>query len=1172
MDQPIVVKTEMGANEEILLFYVEDEEADANMENAITSENMVVEEIAEQNLYMTCDAIENVEENEDLQPKHYKQNNTKERWTEDEMRRLLEFYIENKTSFLSGVTSKKNLWQLASISTLRGKQPNACEMKLRNMKSKYLERRIKEVTHRNVSRNWPCYELCHQAFYDDPLVKVSMKEYDKPPELQLSYQKGQEQGIHVVKMVTNKKSTTDKKVETMLKLYLKHKKSSKNLYRDWQKAVWQNISLELGEDDPDYWHKRFLNYKQHYIGVLEKRDQNGPSSVQWPYMRLFDEIFRDDQEFQKKYRAKPKLETPVKCSQNNNDWNNTEMTVLVKYFYDCFDEFQDPTIPNKFLWNEVGRILDKNPEECRTKYEELKNLHLDSNNDGTYDLKNRIPLAIILDNIIFKEIDIEMCKQDKNINVEMKTKEIDEIVQFMYDNFILLKDPICHNVAWARVARKLNRSVSSCLTKWDELKLLYRNILTEKKENPDMEIDWRYIEMFDRIFDYGMDSTLLEEDNQRKWKITHEELPNRRKTKSKLELETENESEIDQNVYEIDDPSYYDDKDYGAKRRRRNGEPKAFAILDFYLQNKEKFTLPQVKKLSLWAIVGEQIDMSAEQCAHRFRNLKQVYMAYLQRECRAPDKPILWPYYNICKKIFGYKSLLQKIRTKFEDQFLSQIEWPHEDLERLLHYCDINYNEINKNINDKQNWAEIATVLGKSQENCLNKFLELKKTYVKLKTRNNDDPSIISWNYFKAFEDIYRTHNIEIEEEIGYDEPVESVCLEATRLYEEIPLDEDIRKDLQEDEDIQCIIVIPEDQDISEIDSLQANAGTVNSIVSLDNAETQIPTIGKSESTKIPTKWTKRTKKRLLINYLKYLKSHKNQAIIPSEMWKEIASKLPNKTPLSCRKVFAKLKNRRLNLKNEEVKTTTPYYTVLEKILAIKPKFVKKTGDVSLRKVKNFTDVPFPKQKLQIMLDYYLEHLEEFVTPAFNKKKAWIDLANIVGEPLGKVYNKMMYLKDLHKRNAENKSFDAIEEMSFDDLLTKVAEKEAELREEIDTQKRIRKESENEFDENENSWDEAQKEQLLKWYLENLEKFKNTKFVRSYLWQEASKIIGKNALSCSKMMAEIRTEYKNKIKDNQMDLENWIFYELCQKIYGTGKRIEPSGIMETGSDPINLLQ
>lgn len=441
-------------------------------------------------------------------PQSSSQNDT---WTEDDIKRLLVFYNDNKQTFISGTTKKKHLWTVACKTMLVGKTPTACETQLNNLRTKYIE--VCGHIQKGVYVKWPYFELCHQVFHDEKYKPTEEMELEIAAEPQIANVPSTEQNyenVMVVKKV-NSRTSADEKVEMMLNLYLKYKKNFQQEYR--RKGLWETIAMELGEDDGEYWQKRFLNYKQHYLRLLDKRRMNGAESINWPYMEFFDKIFEGDEDFNRKYinQEYRMIENQAISEETKLDWDNTEMTVLVKYCYDCFDEFEDRTIPNGFLWNEIGRLLDKTADACKQKYEEMKNEHLDKYIEGGYDLRNRKPIAILFDNIISKEIELQMAKiRNKPEQLELwKMEELDELVQFFYDNIEMYKDLICHYVCWAAIVKKLKRNLQSCKGQWEDLMALYKTILNDKKENPDMQIDWRYIELFDRIFDYGMDINLL---------------------------------------------------------------------------------------------------------------------------------------------------------------------------------------------------------------------------------------------------------------------------------------------------------------------------------------------------------------------------------------------------------------------------------------------------------------------------------------------------------------------------------------------------------------------------------------------------------------------------------------------------------------------------------------
>ncbi|KAJ8705251.1 hypothetical protein PYW07_011078 [Mythimna separata] len=1131
MDGSIVVKTEMGTNGEILLFYVD--ENGGNEEGVLTT----VESIENQSIQLQQDTSYIIQEvGDDSNEISTDQTAETDDWTEDETKRLLVFYNDNKGTFISGTTKKKHLWTVACKTMLVGKNPNSCEAKLNSLQAKY--NNICSHIQKGVYVKWPYFELCHQIFHDEtPMITVETLNTPEPQIIKVPALKQNFDNVMVVKKV-NSRSTADEKVEMMLKLYLKYKKNFQAEY--WRRGIWETIALEIGEDDGEYWQKRFLNYKQHYLRLIDKRRESGSEGINWPYLELFDKIFEGDEDFHRKYlteeyrlienQAIAEIEEPP---PKVIDWDTTEMTVLVKYCFDCYDEFEDKTIPNNFLWTEIGRLLDKTADACKSKYDELKEAHLDKYIQGGYDLRTRKPIEILFDNIISKKIENQIMKSGKiPEQLEMwKTEELDELVQFFYDNIEMYKDLVCHFVCWAGVSKKLKRTLLSCRSQWEDLLMLYRTILNDKKENPYMQIDWRYIEVFDRIFDYGMDTSLLSGYE------TLKGFGQTQKDAGKIGVKKVN-IKLDDTMEEFtDDDESYDERGYTKRNKRRSGDSKAFKILEYYQKNKDKFSTTNRNKHSLWDILAKQIGISATQCAHRFRNLKQVYTAYVQREINKPEMPILWPYYALCKKVFGYRAIKSKLKNGKLDSDDSE-DWSAKEIKQLINYFSQNFDELNNNIEDTTKWSDLAGEIGKGENSCKEKLIELRKSYRKLKTMRTRNPEVkISWKYFNMFEDIYNAKENGVE-------TMEVDDSETT--YVEIPASSDDRVE-QEEDDYQCIIVIPEGQDISQIENariiIQENAHTPQ--------EQEVVLTEPPKEVRPLVKWTKRTKKRLLIFYINYIRSHKGKEINAKDMWAEIAGKLPNKTSLACRKMFAKLKanHKQIDELDPNMKKT-PYFALLEKVMRLKPKFTKTEQNKTLKDGKVYKDVALPDEKVAQALQYYLENIEDFVSPRFEKKYLWTELANYVSEPITKVFNKINYLKQAYNMDTDEVNG---EKTPFAEYLKEIFAKEIAIKLFLENQPKPVIEEPGV----EETWSDEETEQLLEWYLSNLDKFKNPKYVRSYLWMEVSGMLNKSAITCSKKMSEIRTQYRNMVRERPEELNEWRFLDLCQKIYGTGKKGTP---------------
>lgn len=213
-----------------------------------------------------------------------------------------------------------------------------------------------------------------------------------------------------------------------------------------------------------------------------------------------------------------------------------------------------------------------------------------------------------------------------------------------------------------------------------------------------------------------------------------------------------------ENVENASDDEEYDERGFMKRTKRGIGDSKAFKILEFYQKNKEKFSTTQRKKQALWEVLAKQIGISAEQCAHRFRNLKQVYMAYVQREIDKPEMPILWPYYALCKKVFGYRAIKSKLKNT---KASIEEEWSAKEIKQIINYFSQNFARISEDEEDSTRWSALAKDIGKTERSCMEKFLELRKSYRKLKTMKENNAEVkVSWKYFNLFDEVYNSKGV----------------------------------------------------------------------------------------------------------------------------------------------------------------------------------------------------------------------------------------------------------------------------------------------------------------------------------------------------------------------------------------------------------------------------
>lgn len=116
--------------------------------------------------------------------------------------------------------------------------------------------------------------------------------------------------------------------------------------------------------------------------------------------------------------------------------------------------------------------------------------------------------------------------------------------------------------------------------------------------------------------------------------------------------------------------------------------------------------------------------------------------------------PIVWPYYALCKKVFGYRAIKNKLkRAKASSE---EKDWVPSEIKALLTYFGQNFHSISNNTDDITKWYSLSRQLSKTQTSCREKFLDLRKSYRKLKTMKSRNPDCrVSWQYFNIIDEIY---------------------------------------------------------------------------------------------------------------------------------------------------------------------------------------------------------------------------------------------------------------------------------------------------------------------------------------------------------------------------------------------------------------------------------
>lgn len=75
-------------------------------------------------------------------------------------------------------------------------------------------------------------------------------------------------------------------------------------------------------------------------------------------------------------------------------------------------------------------------------------------------------------------------------------------------------------------------------------------------------------------------------------------------------------------------------------------------LLSLYLERKNKFRNPKIKKKNLWREMAEKLHLSEEACNKKFRNLKGTFIKLLKKKKKSGREAVTWKFFNIFEEIF----------------------------------------------------------------------------------------------------------------------------------------------------------------------------------------------------------------------------------------------------------------------------------------------------------------------------------------------------------------------------------------------------------------------------------------------------------------------------------------------------------------------------------------
>ncbi|XP_032523279.2 uncharacterized protein LOC116774674 isoform X2 [Danaus plexippus] len=373
--------------------------------------------------------------------------------------------------------------------------------------------------------------------------------------------------------------------------------------------------------------------------------------------------------------------------EDENFWDRNKVKVLLTL---CLENRFSSPDKDKIAWNEIALLVGTTPEECDKKYRNLRRTYI------RLLKKKRLGKDIKWVHYNICEEVFKDCKSlSPSIFEPWEDSKVRRLLSLYIENINKFRNPDClQKDIWKEIACLLNTTEYNCYHKFKNLKRTYFNWVERSRESGKL-IKWPYHHYFERIyFNYNPNLGPWDRNKIRLLINAYSELAH--KFKNPKYQKKELWKDISKKVNEA--PSNCDRKFRNLKQtyirlkmRADTGravtkwryykdfvaifENNCCSVLDdghnvvyktleqdyvkqllnFYLDNKNKFKDPLVKKKTLWKQIGPKLGLSPEECDKKFRNLKQTYIR-LADKLKETGKGNGWPYYAYFEQIYDEPS------------------------------------------------------------------------------------------------------------------------------------------------------------------------------------------------------------------------------------------------------------------------------------------------------------------------------------------------------------------------------------------------------------------------------------------------------------------------------------------------------------------------------------
>ncbi|PZC73223.1 hypothetical protein B5X24_HaOG209903 [Helicoverpa armigera] len=376
-------------------------------------------------------------------------------------------------------------------------------------------------------------------------------------------------------------------------------------------------------------------------------------------------------------------EKEIKPKDDDNFWDRNKIKLLLTL---CLENRYRNVTKDKTFWDEIAIHLGSSSDECVKKYRNLRRTYI------RLLKKKRLGKDIKWVHYNTCEEVFKECKSlPPSVLEPWEEHKVRRLLSLYIENLNKFRNPDClQKDVWREIASQLGTTEYNCYHKFKNLKRAYFN-WKERSRESGKPIKWQYHNYFERIFynynpnigpwDKNKTRLLIEEYKQiadkfknpryqkkELWKEIaasvgerpmdcDKKFRNLKQTYIRLKMRADTGRCITKWRYYKDfetiysGPTCFMSSQGPIKANKSPEDDYVKQLLTFYVDNKDRFRDPLVKKKSVWRMLAPRIGMTSEECDRKFRNLKQTYIRLAERK-KETGKINSWPYYSYFERIF----------------------------------------------------------------------------------------------------------------------------------------------------------------------------------------------------------------------------------------------------------------------------------------------------------------------------------------------------------------------------------------------------------------------------------------------------------------------------------------------------------------------------------------